>query len=124
MDSVTRVPERLRISPKPVGGALGVVICQCLLPLKSALRSPNVSQPHIIRSTYMYFKKTQDEKKRAKGATKGPTGMITEFEFITHPPRRLRSQSRRYGMLSTGVPGVSKFSREEALPALVPVNSA
>lgn len=47
--------------------------------------------------------------------------MITEDEFsylTTHPPRRLRSQSHRYGTLGAGVPSIFKFSREEALPAL------
>lgn len=87
-----------------------------ILPLKSALCSPNVSQPHVIRCTCTP-KRRKTKRKRAKAATKRSTGMITDVDFTTHPLIHLRSYSHHYGTLGDGVPGVSKLSREEALPA-------
>lgn len=53
--------------------------------------------------------------------------MITEDEFnylTTHPPRRLRSQSHRYGTLGTGVPGFSSFRERKPSLRFTPVNLA
>lgn len=100
------------------------------IPLKSTLRSPSISQPYILHHTSYKVHALQEDARREKKGKKSyqrPTGMITEDEFsylTAHPPRHLRCQSHRYGTLGTGMPGVFRFLREEALPAFCLVNSA